>query len=233
MMLLRLLLILLSLPAFAEEGCPRRRHVDCAAAARAIAAAIAGAPDLAAMEAAIGTRLSALGAVLPPPAAAVLARDAAVRRRARARDLFFTPEGVVEAGSIDVLRDALAAELAHLGRIGPAPHDGLAGRWAGGFVRAEVTPLGGGRFQVSADAVEPYHLAWTCEFEDAARAGPDAVLLTEDGTLRLRRDGPLLRLEPIPRPGLAGYDYCGAMGSLAGALFYIGPVDQNPTQAPR
>lgn len=217
-----LLAVVLAWPAQAEDGCPRRRNVDCATQARAIAAAIATDPGLARMQEAIARRLADLSAALAPPAAEALARADALRRQARGREVFFTTDGAVEAESIDRLRDALAWHLVWLAGIDPAPPPGLAGRWAGAFVLADVAPGSDGRFAVTADAVEPFHLAWTCEFDDSARLQPDGALLSEDGTLRLFRDGPLLVLEPIPRPGLAGYDYCGAMGSLRGTLFRLG-----------
>lgn len=226
-----LIALVLAFPAQAEDRCPTRRNVDCAMQARAIAAAIAADPVLALAEAALVQRAAALTAAMAPPAAEALARADALRRRARGRELFFTPDGAVEADSIDMLRDALAWHRAWLDAIDPAPPPGLAGRWAGAFIVAEIAPGSDDRFAVGADAVEPFHLAWLCEFDDAARLQPDGALVSEDGTLRLFRDGPLLVLEPIPRPGLAGYDYCGAMGSLRGVLFATRP--QNPTQAPR
>ncbi len=228
---LLLIALMLAWPAQAEDGCPRRRNVDCTSQARAISTAIAADPALTQAEAAIAERVAALTAALAPPGAAALTREDALRRRARGRELFFTADGTVEAESMDMLGDALAWHRAWLDAIDPAPPPGLAGRWAGAFIVAEIAPGTDGRFAVGADAVEPFHLAWLCEFDDTARLQPDGALVSEDGTLRIHRDGPVLVIEPIPRPGLAGYDYCGAMGSLRGVLFATRP--QNPTQAPR
>jgi hypothetical protein len=216
------ILLCLAATASAQDRCPRRGTTDCATQGRAMAAAIAADPAMALTESVIAERVAALSAALPPPAATVLARADALRRRARSRDLFFTPEGALEADSLDQLRDALAWHLAWLAAINPDPPNGPAGRWDGGFVTATVAPRDDGAFDIEAHAVEPFHLAWTCEFDDRARPLPDGWLASADGTLRARREGPLLVLEPIPRPGLAGYDYCGAMGSLAGALFHVG-----------
>lgn len=219
------LLLACALPAAAQDRCPRRGTTDCATQARAMAAAIAADPGIALTEAVIDERVAALSVALPPPAASVLARADALRRHARSRDLFFTPGGEVEAESIPRLRDALAWHLAWLAAINPEPPKGPAGRWDGGFVTATVVPRDDGGFDIEAHAVEPFHLSWTCEFDDRARLLPDGWLVSADGTLRLRREGPLLVLEPIPRPGLAGFDYCGAMGSLAGALFFVGGLE--------
>jgi hypothetical protein len=223
-----LLLLALAAPALAEDRCPRRGTLDCAGQARAMDAAIAADPAMAVSEAAIAARAAALQRALAPEAAAALARADALRRRARSRYLFFTPAGEVEPESVDDLRDALGWHLSWLGSIDPAPPPGVAGRWDGGFVMAKVVPRAEGGFDIEAHAVEPFHLAWTCEFDDTAAALPDGSLVSADGTLRLVRDGPLLILEPIPRPGLAGYDYCGAMGSLTGALFFVGALDAPP-----
>lgn len=76
-----LCVIPLALPATAEEPCPRRAHVDCAGAMRAVEAAVAADPWLALLDRARAMRLAELAAPLGEEAAAELrAQDAAWRR---------------------------------------------------------------------------------------------------------------------------------------------------------
>lgn len=76
-----LCVIFLALPAAAEEPCPRRAHVDCAGAMRAVEAAVAVDPWLALLDRARAVRLAELAAPLGEEAAAELRAQAAARRQ--------------------------------------------------------------------------------------------------------------------------------------------------------
>ncbi|MBR0680711.1 hypothetical protein GXW74_09440 [Roseomonas eburnea] len=214
-------------PAVAQQRCPSRRNVDCAGAERAIDAAIAADPWLSLLEDGRRRRVAELQRLLPREATAVLTEEDAIRRRARSRELFFTADGAMEAEGAYTLRSELEWWLIRLIRMQDDPPDGVAGHWTGAFAEARIRPLGGGRYLVTANAAEPYALSWLCEFEaEGVMDATDTLIAGAEGEqIAVRREGPMLRIRSIPRPGRAGFDYCGAMGSLSGSLFRIGDAE--------
>lgn len=215
------------MPARAGEPCPRYRDIDCAAAVRAVEAAIASDPWLVLLEEARRRRLAELQRVLAPQDAAAMAQQDETRRRARVRDLYFAPDGALEPEGVLMLRRSLEWWLIRLIRAEENPPDGIAGLWAGPFAEARIRPLGGGRYVVEADAAAADNLSWTCEFEgEGVMDGNDTLTAgTEGDQVSVRREGAMLRLASVPRPDRSGFDHCGAMGSLNGLLFRIGEAE--------
>lgn len=223
--ILVLLLLIAALPAAAQDRCPLRRNVDCAGAQRAIAAAIAADPWLALIDRARSMRVAELSRLLGPAGAAELARQDEAQRRTLSRELFFTAEGVLEAESLPALRAPIEAWLMQLMRMQPDPPPVLDGRWVGMNGVAVVHRLGGQRLAVSVNTVDPYALAWTCEYEGEGRAERADWMETADGAVELSWDGPMLAVA-MRRPADGGaVPFCGAAGSVAGRYFRVGDAD--------
>ncbi|MBR0658215.1 hypothetical protein [Neoroseomonas oryzicola] len=217
-----LLTLLASLPAAAQEPCPARRNVDCAGAARAIDAAIAADPWLAIMDRAQRMRLDELAPLLGAESAAELAAQQAAWRRSLSRNLFFHPDGTLDAPDPRaVLRAAMEYRLMQLIRIEHDPSASIDGIWAG--VQGEVTVeiLGAGSYRISAGTADINNLAWTCGYEGEGESTRVEWLETRDGALELRREGVMLRVR-MNLPQANGF--CGAAGSLSGLFFRIGDV---------
>lgn len=218
-----LALLLLALPAWADEPCPRRANVDCAGAMRAVDAAIAADPWLAILDQARAMRLEELGRLLDAGSAAELRRQDAAWRRSLSRDLFFRPDGSLdEAAPRAALRGPMEYWLTRLMRVQHDPSWRIGGVWFGVQGQVAVAVAGRGRHRIEANTAEVNHLAWTCEYEGEGESHRDDWLETADGALDLRRVGSVLRIRMI---GPGPVDFCGAAGSVAGDYFRIGDAD--------
>jgi hypothetical protein len=219
-MILRLLLLLLvATPAVAQQPCPARRHVDCAGAARAVDAAIAGDPWLAIMDQAQRMRFDELAPLLGPDGAAALADQQAAWRRSLSRELFFHPDGTLDTPDPrGALREAMEYRLTHLMRTQHQP-TGIAGNWRGVQGQVVVEAAGNGHYRVSASTIDVNNLAWMCDYDGEGDTVGVEWMQTRDGALELRREGAMLRVRMLTR---RPSDFCGAAGSLSGLFFRVG-----------
>ncbi|CAH0136450.1 hypothetical protein [Roseomonas sp. CECT 9278] len=218
-LLVLLSLLVAALPGAAQQPCPARRNVDCAGAARAVDAAIAADPWLAILDQAQRMRLAELMPLLGADGAAELAVQQAAWRRSLSRDLFFHPDGTLDAPDPrGALRGAMEYRLAGLMRIAHDP-SGLDGTWRGAQGQAVVEPAGGGRYRVLVSTIDINALAWMCDYDGEGDGTSFERLETRDGALAMWREGAMLRVRMLaPRPS----DFCGAAGSLAGLFFRVG-----------
>jgi uncharacterized protein len=117
---------------------------------------------------------------------------------------------------LDAYMDSRLQELAS---IGP-PRKGLGGKWINltGFVDVKES---GVRASVHLSTAEPSRAVWVCEVEGQAVREGDALKIDgpEGWTIRVQRDGPILRVMEAPPPSdpTAIRPYCGHNGLLAGA----------------
>lgn len=217
-----LVVLLMAWPAGAEERCPTRRHVDCAGAERAIAAAIAADPWMTLIDQAWRMRMAELSHLLGPAGAAELAAQDVAQRRVLSRDLFFTPDGAVEPDSVPGLRWRMELWLMRLIRLQPDPPAVMEGIWFNLTGEAVIRRRNGGRYLVTISTVEPYALASTCEYEGEGRSDRADRLETDDGALELTWDGPMLRIRQL----VNGHQpFCGAVATVTGRYFRIGDAD--------
>ncbi|WP_198370068.1 hypothetical protein [Roseomonas rosulenta] len=215
-----MILLLAAMPAAAQQPCPARRHVDCAGAARAVEAAIAGDPWLALIDQAQRMRIAELAPLLGAQSAAELADQQAAWRRSLSRDLFFHPDGTLdEADPRGALRGAMEARLVRLMRIEHDPPGSIDGNWVGVQGQVVVERAGGGHYRISVSTIDVNNLAWMCDYDGEGDTTRVEWLETRDGALELRREGAMLRVRMLTR---RPSDFCGAAGSMSGLYFRIG-----------
>lgn len=217
-----LAVLLVTWPAGAEERCPTRRHVDCAGAERAIAAAIAADPWMTLLDQARRMRMAELSPLLGPAGAAELVAQDGAQRRVLSRELFFTPDGAMEPDSVPGLRSQLEFWLMRLIRLQPDPPPVMDGIWFNLTGEAVIRRRHDGRYLVTINTVELYALASTCEYDGAGRSDRVDRLETDDGALELTWDGPMLLVRELvsgPQP------FCGAVATVTGRYFRIGDAD--------
>jgi uncharacterized protein len=117
---------------------------------------------------------------------------------------------------LDQYMDARLQELAAIG----SPRQGLGGKWINltGYVEVKEN---GARAMVHLVTAEPTRGVWICELEGQAVREGDALRIDGDEgwTIRVQRDGPILRVMEAPPPSdpTAIRPYCGHNGLLAGA----------------
>jgi hypothetical protein len=220
-MTLRLLLMLLvAMPALAQQPCPARRHVDCAGAARAVDAAIAGDPWLALIDRAQRMRLDEVAPLVGAESAAELASQQAAWRRSLSRELFFHPDGSLdEPDPRGALRGAMEARLVRLMRLQHDPSASIDGNWVGVQGQVVVERAGGGHYRVSVSTIDVNNLAWMCDYDGEGDTTRVEWMQTRDGALDLRREGVMLRVRMLTT---RVSEFCGAAGSMAGLYFRIG-----------
>lgn len=218
-----ILWLLAALPAAAQDDCPARRHVDCAGALRAVDAAIAADPWLSIMDRARAMRLEELLVPLGPEAAAALTQQEVRWRRSLSRDLFFNPDGSLDAPNPRiVLRGRLEHRLMQLIGIDPLPPPGIVGRWVGVQGEAVIRRRGQDHYEVDISTADINNLAWTCEYEGEGRSERIEFLETDDGDVELRWLGTSLQIRMLT-DGFA--PFCGAAGSVGGIYFRAGDAD--------
>ncbi len=225
-MLLRVLLglwLLVTVPAMAQEGCSTRVDRDCAAALRAVDAAIRADPWLAIMDQARAMRLEELLIPLGPEGAAELRRQDAAWRRSLSRDLQFNRDGTLdEPNPRAALRAALEYRLMQLIRIDPLPAPGIVGRWASAAGEVVVRRQAQDLYGVEIGTADIGDVAWTCEYDGEGRADRIDWLETDDGQIELRWLGTMLQIRVLT-DGFTSF--CGAAGSVAGYYFRVGDAD--------
>jgi hypothetical protein len=213
-------LLLAALPAAAQDRCPTRRNVDCAGAARAVDAAIAGDPWLALIDQAQRMRLAEVAPLIGEPSAAELAAQQATWRRSLSRQLFFHPGGALdEPDPRGALRGAMEYRLVRLMRLQHNPPGSIDGDWVGVQGQVVVERAGGGHFRVSLSTADVHDLAWLCDYDGEGDTQREEWMQTRDGVLELRREGVMLRVRQL-RAGAT--EFCGAGGSMSGLYFRVG-----------
>lgn len=198
---------------------------DCAKARTATEKAICANPALAADDARIGARYSALRGQMDPVAAAGLKADQQDFLWLRDQTIEDQPDpnlGESRSTLAEVQRD----RLAFLNAVEARPAPGLIGIWRNEYGEIEIKPEGHG-LRVRATTVEQIAGRWVCDVDSLGRAKGDVLDIAnvDDApgwVLRLARTGVALTVtQRSPGDKPAGAPWCGLNGTLAGHYFRV------------